>query len=30
MDKAEKDMFLQELGIEESGLDKLIKEAIRN
>ena len=29
MDKAEKDMFLQELGIEESGLDKLIKEAYK-
>ena len=29
MEKAEKDMFLQELGIEESGLDKLIKEAYK-
>ena len=29
IDKAEKDMFLQELGIEESGLDKLIKEAYK-
>ena len=27
MDKEEKDMFMQDLGIEESGLDKLIKEA---
>lgn len=27
MDKEDKDMFLQDLGIEESGLDKLIKEA---
>lgn len=27
LDKEEKDMFLQDLGIDESGLDKLIKEA---
>lgn len=27
LDKEEKDMFMQDLGIEESGLDKLIKEA---
>ena len=27
LDKDEKDMFLQDLGIDESGLDKLIKEA---
>lgn len=27
MDKEEKAMFMQDLGIEESGLDKLIKEA---
>lgn len=29
MDKEEKDFFLQDLGIEESGLDKLIKEAYK-
>ena len=29
MDKEEKDLFLQDLGIEESGLDKLIKEAYK-
>ena len=29
LDKAKKDMFLQELGIEESGLYKLIKEAYK-
>lgn len=27
LDKEEKDLFMQDLGIEESGLDKLIKEA---
>lgn len=27
LDKEDKEMFLQDLGIEESGLDKLIKEA---
>ena len=29
LDKDEKDMFLQELGVEESGLDKLIKASYR-
>ena len=29
MDKEEKDLFLQDLGIEESGLDELIKEAYK-
>ena len=29
MDKEEKDLFLQDLGIEESGLDKLIKKAYK-
>ena len=29
MEKEDKDLFLQDLGIEESGLDKLIKEAYK-